>query len=316
MIGVILNPRAGYVAHNGLLQTSDLIRAALPTAQIHVLASTDHLPTVVRQMVTSGARVVAAAGGDGTVGAVAATLLGTPTPLGVLPAGTLNHFARDVGVGRAMGQALHTLAHGQPQRVDMAQVNDRLFLNNSSIGLYPTMVELRERHEGRVGKWRALLYASWVVVRHRHPVRVHVRSLAPDGRPLPDGLDETISTYLLFVGNNRYELNLLRLGLRARLDEGTLGGFALTVPRRRGLLRHLYHYFIDHHPDRAAFRLINAPELLVDTSRSRVSVACDGEVLHMTPPLLYRVLPRALAVIVPVPPPAESRAAPHPQEAH
>jgi len=121
-----------------------------------------------------------AAGGDGTVGSVAAPLVGTSTPLGVLSVGTLNHFARDVGVGRDVPAAARALAGGHTRLVDTAEVNGRLFLNNSSIDSYAHIVEFRERHEGRLGKWRALVEATLLTVREERPLSARVTATPPD----------------------------------------------------------------------------------------------------------------------------------------
>src|ERR671936_141041 len=164
MIGVILNPRSGYAATHGLAYMRAQITAALPGARIHVLQRGDDLAARCRALIADGATCIVAAGGDGTVNAVAAHLVGTETPLGVIPAGTLNHFARDVGVGRDVAHALRVLARGYTLPVDVARVNERLFLNNSSIGLYAHMVEIRRRYEARLGKWRALVHAARLVM--------------------------------------------------------------------------------------------------------------------------------------------------------
>src|SRR5256885_7033486 len=115
---------------------------------------------------------MAAAGGTATWTAVTRPLVGPHPPSGITPAGTLNHFARDVGIGRDVAHALRVLAAGYTLPVDVARVNERLFLNNSSIGLYARMVEIRRRYESRLGKWRALVHAARLVVRHARATEV------------------------------------------------------------------------------------------------------------------------------------------------
>jgi diacylglycerol kinase family enzyme len=299
LIGILLNPRSGYVANHGLPHVRALIADILPDAQVQLLEQGDDVAARCRALLDAGATCIAAGGGDGTVNAVATHLVGTSTPLGVLPVGTLNHFARDVGVGRDVPTALRVLAEGYVAPVDVAMVNQRLFLNNSSIGLYARMVEVRERYERRLGKWRALAYAALLVGRYAKTTQVSVS----DG-----DTSERLHTYLLFVGNNQYELDLLRIGRRARLDAGQLCCFILEGPDRLTLLPHIFHYLRDHRPARGMFRSLCTPELTVTISRKRrIDVAYDGEVVELTTPLVYRVLPRALRVVVPVPPPPESR---------
>jgi diacylglycerol kinase family enzyme len=299
MIGLILNPRSGYVAAHGLPYVRAQITAVLPEVRIHVLQPGDDLAARCRDLIADGATCIAAAGGDGTVSAVATHLVGTDIPLGVIPAGTLNHFARDVGVGRDVAHALQVLACGYTLPVDVARVNERIFLNNSSIGLYARMVEIRRRYETRLGKWRALVHAARLVVRHARATEVQFG----DGETL-----ESVRTYLLFVGNNQYELDLLHLGRRSCLDAGELCCFILEAPGRLALLPHVFHYLRGHRPYAHVFRSLCTHELTVIPGRARrVEVACDGEVFALAAPLVYRILPRALKVVVPKPPPSESR---------
>ena len=299
MIGIILNPRSGYVAAHGLPYARAQITAVLPEVRIHVLQPGNDLAARCRDLIAEGATCIAAAGGDGTVNAVATHLVGTETPLGVIPAGTLNHFARDVGVGRDVPAAVQTLAAGHVVSVDVATVNDRLFLNNSSIGLYPHMVEIRRRYESRLGKWRALMHAARLVARHARATEVRFG----DGATL-----ESARTYLLFVGNNQYELDLLHLGQRSCLDAGELCCFILKARGRLELLPHVFHHLRGHRPYAHVFRSLCTHELTVIPGRAhRVEVACDGEVFTLAAPLVYSILPRALKVVVPKPPPPESR---------
>src|SRR2546421_500755 len=280
MIGLILNPRSGYVAEHGLTHVRAQVTAALPEVRIHVLQRGDDLAACCRELIADGATCIAAAGGDGTVNAVATHLVGTQTPLGVIPAGTLNHFARDVGVGRDIAHALRVLAGGYTVPVDVARVNEHIFLNNSSIGLYARMVEIRRRYESRMGKWRALVHATRLVVRRARATEVQFR----DG-----AATERVRTYLLFVGNNQYELDLLHLGQRSRLDAGELCCFILEAPGRLELLPHVFHYLRGHRPYERVFRSLSTHELTVIPGRARrVEVACDGEVFALTAPLVYR----------------------------
>lgn len=299
VIGVVLNPRSGYVRQHGAPRVCDQIAQVLPDARIHLLQHGDDVGALCKAFIADGATCIVAAGGDGTVNAVASHLVGTPTVLGVLPMGTLNHFARDVGVGRDVPAALQVLAEGHVLPVDVASVNDRVFVNNSSIGLYARMVEIRERYEQHLGKWRALAYAATMVLRRAEATVVDLSSQAST---------ERIHTYMLFVGNNQYELDLLHLGQRAKLDAGELCCFILEGGRRISLLPHVFRYLRNHHPDRRLFRSLLTTELTVRVAgRRAIEVACDGEVFRLTTPLRYRALPKALRVVAPLPPPLESR---------
>jgi diacylglycerol kinase family enzyme len=301
VIGVIVNPRSGYAARHGPDRLQRMIAETVPDTRIHILAPGDHVDVICREFLSDGARCIAVAGGDGTVGSVAAGLVGTETSLGVIPAGTLNHFARDVGVGRDVPEALRVLAHGYVMPVDVARVNDQLFLNNSSIGLYPRMVQVRGQYEQRLGKWRAMAYAAWLVLRRAHSMQVQVSA---------GESTEELRTYLLFLGNNQYEQNLIHLGQRAYLDAGELCVFALDQPSRVRIVPQVFHLLHGSHPHQRHFRSLSTAELTViphQRDGGPVDVACDGEVYAIQPPLVYRCVPKALRVVVPEPPPPGSR---------
>jgi diacylglycerol kinase family enzyme len=300
MIAVILNPHSGFVKAHGIDAVRAMIDEAVPSAQIHILQLHDDLAALCKSFVASGAECIAAAGGDGTVGSVAAQLVGTETPLGVIPGGTLNHFARDVGVGRHVSSALQVLGGGYSLPVDVASVNGHIFLNNSSIGLYPQMVAVRERYERRMSKSRAMMHAALLVARHAKEISVDLSSG-----------DDTlhIRTRLLFVGNNQYELNLLSLGQRQRLDAGELWCIVLDSSQRFRLIPNLFAFLRGRHPHERFFQAERATRLVVRPKQRprQVEVSADGEVLSLSVPLEYRVLPQALKVVVPEPPPRESR---------
>jgi len=239
----------------------------------------------------TGTEAVVAAGGDGTVNAVASALAGSDTPLGVLPLGTFNHFAKDLGIPLDAEAAVQTIARSHTKRVDVGGVNDRIFVNNCSLGVYPDVVMEREslRQQGH-RKWTAFAIATARVLRHYRGLIV---TITAGGRTIG------VPTPFLFVGNNEYQVEGLRLGKRTRLDRGRL--FAYLAPRVHG--RELPKLFAMALIGRASEHTLAAfatCELQVDTPQERMlRVALDGEVVLMNTPLLYRVRPLALNVIVP-----------------
>jgi len=241
--------------------------------------------------------MIVAAGGDGTVSAVARAAVGTGVPLGILPLGTLNHFARDLGIPPSLSAAIDVLAEGEWADVDVGEVNGSVFVNNSSIGLYPRLVRHRERLQHRLGrgKWLALLRAVLIVLR-RYPL-VHVVVQAGERRLVR-------RTPLVFVGNNAYAMNGLEIGRRERLTDGQL---CLYIPRRGGrfaLFGIALRALLGRLDAEAEFDLAAAPELRIVTPRRRVRAALDGEVRTLRSPLEYRVRPGALRVVVPSPTPS------------
>lgn len=245
-----------------------------------------------RKAALSDAELVVGGGGDGTINAVASVLVGTGRPFGVLPLGTLNHFAKDLGMPLALDQAVRALATGRPRQVDVGEVNGRIFLNNSSLGLYPEIVHDREKQQRRLGrrKWLAAAWASLVALR-RYPF-LSVR-LVVEGQRLAR------RTPFVFIGNNQYTMQGFSIGERARLDQGVLSLYVAQRPGRLGLLRFALRALMGTLAQDRDFDVLLAAEMEVTTLRPRIRVATDGEVTVMDSPLRYRVRPGALTVIVP-----------------
>lgn len=243
-----------------------------------------------------GLQLIAMAGGDGTVNAGASALAGTGRTMGILPLGTLNHFARDLGIPQDIEGAVRTMVRGRVREVDVGEVNGQVFVNNSSIGAYPAAVRERERlrSEDGHGKWPAMMRAALSTL-HRYPlVTVTLRMLEGEVR---------ITTPIVFVGNNRYDTNLFRLGGRQALDRGELWLYVLRDTGRFGLLRLAARALLGRLRQSRDFEALGLPDLMVEDRRGEIPVAVDGEVLRMATPVRYRVRPRDLRVMVPVPEP-------------
>jgi diacylglycerol kinase family enzyme len=293
VITVLLNPVAG-LKHDEAMpgRLSELFAKAGSSVRIVPLGAGTDAEQTVRSAVQTGAAAVVAAGGDGTVRSVAAGLVGSRTPLGVLPLGTLNHFAKDLGIPLDLEQAVEAIAARHQRSVDVGAVNDRVFVNNSSIGIYPDIVAAREdlRRQGH-RKWAAFALATARILRQYRGVRVRLEAGA---------LTKSAVTPFLFVGNNEYQVEGIRLGSRLRLDAGHL--YAYLAPRLRGpdLPKLLALALAGRAMENHVLESFATCDLEVETPAMRaVRVALDGEVTLMTVPLRYRILPRALNVIVP-----------------
>jgi diacylglycerol kinase family enzyme len=245
----------------------------------------------VHRAVREGARIAVAAGGDGTVNAVASVVAGTETALGVLPLGTLNHFAKDLGIPLDLAQAVETIVQGEVRRVDVAEVNGKLFVNNSSVGVYPTVVRKRDAQQrlGK-GKWSAFAHAMLTVVGRYPLIRVTVKA---DGRAI------TRKTSLVFIGNNEYELNGLRIGKRSRLDAGKLAAYLPHGVGRWRIVWFALRGLFGRLRDGKDFDVFHAVELSIVVNRPKMTVATDGEVIVLDMPLEYRIRPGGLAVVAP-----------------
>jgi diacylglycerol kinase family enzyme len=236
--------------------------------------------------------VIVAAGGDGTVNAVASALVATDTALGVLPVGTFNHFARDIGMPLDLRAAARAIVAGRRRAVDVGEVNGRIFVNNSSIGLYPTMVHRRDKQQRRLGrgKWQAMLWALHTVLRS-HPFLDLTLEI--------DGTVYRRRTPLVFIGNNEYRMEGFYVGLRERLDCGVLSLYLTHRGERLGLLLLGLRALFGRLQQAKEFEAARVTRVRIESRHTRLLVATDGEVDAFDLPLEYRVRPRALQVIVP-----------------
>jgi len=294
-VEVIINASAGSDDKWGLRERlAETLRAAGLDARVTLARGGDELLESARRAAVDGCARVVAGGGDGTVSTVAALLAGTDKALAVLPLGTFNHFAKDLGLPLELEAAARVAASGRVVRVDVGEVNGRVFINNSSIGLYPRLVRRRQRQQERLGrgKWAAFLFAALAVLR-RYPF-LDVR-LEADGHTL------LRRTPFVFVGNNEYLMDGLQIGARARLDAGRLSLYVTHRTGRWGLVLLALRALSGRLREARDFDALSAREITIETRRRKqlLRVATDGEVTVMRTPLHYRVRPGALSVVVP-----------------
>ena len=287
----IINAGGGSVGDDA----GEKVRAALAKAGVDgevCVLDAEKIEERVKAAVKSGVPLVIAAGGDGTVGTVAGIVAGTDTALGILPLGTLNHFARDLGIPDDLDEAAALIATGKPQKVDVAEVNGRTFINNSAIGLYPLMVLDRDAQRRRLGrsKWLALVVASIRTLARFGHQRL---ALTINDRPA------VADTPLLFVGNNDYKLDLPNAGSRETLNDARLCVLVMRSKSRGGFLGATARALLGRTRGNDMVRLDGVSTLRVDSRRSSLPVALDGETNYMKPPLDYRIRPGALNVIAP-----------------
>jgi diacylglycerol kinase family enzyme len=292
-VAIILNPGSGARTDQEARQQELVGWFAERGRRATVFAATPEAP-VDRQAamaVERGCRLAVAAGGDGTVNAVASAVLGREIPLAVLPTGTLNHFAKDLGIPLELPEAVRVACEGVERAVDVGEVNGRIFLNNSSIGVYPRIVELRNRYGGRgAAKWLAALWASLVVLRRRPFLGVRIRAE-----------DEVVvrRTPFVFVGNNEYRMVGLRAASRDSLQDGVLAVYVMRGSHRSGVLGLAWRVFWGGVDRVDELDLLTVAEAEIETRRRRLQVSMDGEVAVLESPLAYRVRPGALRVLAP-----------------
>ena len=276
-------------------EAAEEIRSALVAAGVNASVELDDGSGIVeraKEAVAEGAPLLIVGGGDGSVSAAAGILAGTKTKLGILPLGTLNHFARDLGIPLDLSEAAALIGNGRARPVDVAEVNGRIFVNNSAIGLYPLMVidrDLQQKRLGRSKRLAMLVASARTLARFSH---YRLTLTVNDER-------SRIDTPLLFVGNNDYRIDLRAPGRRESLEDGRLSVFVMRKKTRRGLLAASIRALFNRTRPDDMVRLEDVQRLQVSCPRSHVVISIDGEVESVNPPLDYRIRKGALSVIAP-----------------
>ena len=286
----LINAASGSTDDQRVQRLADLLRARELDWRIFAAQGAD-LAGLARDAAESEADVVVAGGGDGTVSVVGSALAGSRKILGVLPLGTLNHFAKDLEIPLALDAAVENITAGHVAQIDTGEVNGRIFLNNSSIGLYPKLV-LRREKQRRVGhpKWLAMIAALYRTLRQYVVLRVRITA---------DGKRFHRSTPIVFVGNNEYQIEGRDLGGRRCLNGGVLCLYALHNTGPWGMLEFAVRAVLRQAWRIKDFDALQARAILIESRRKRLRVALDGEVADLETPLRYRIRTGALRVIVP-----------------
>ena len=292
-IPVIINASAGnHDAATRARTLTDLFRAAGIEVDVRFAESGADIDTLIREAVLERPRMLIAAGGDGTISTAAGALVGTQIVLGVLPFGTLNHFAKDLGIPLELEACVQNIIDNNVIAVDVGEVNGHVFINNSSLGMYVDIVRDRERQETRLGrgKWRSLVWASASALR-RYPFLTVRIAVGQEKR--------VFVTPIVFVGNNEYQMEGFRIGERTSLEQGALSVYVVKKHGRAALVRLSLTALFGRLQKGREFVTTNTSEFVIETRHKHVLVAADGEVHHMSSPLRYRIRPRSLRVIVP-----------------
>jgi YegS/Rv2252/BmrU family lipid kinase len=290
---VLLNRGGGAIAADPAIpnKVAEALKSAGIDAEVELVAGGE-CGVRCKAIAERGDAVVIVGGGDGTIGAAASALAGTETVLGILPLGTLNHFARDLGIPADLEQAAKLIAGGKERRVDVAEMNGRIFINNSAIGLYPLMIIDRDLQRRRLGRSKRLAMAVAslrTLVRFKH----HRLTLTVNDHKAQ------IDTPLLFVGNNDYRVELPAAGERKSLEDGELCVMVMRKKTRRGFIGAGVRALLNRSRRDDMVRLEKVERLRVSSHRTQLAVSLDGEVVRVTPPLDYKIRKKALRVVAP-----------------
>jgi diacylglycerol kinase family enzyme len=292
-VEVILNAASGAGKPEELRRlVSGLFAARGVGADVRLVKGGRQLAAAARRAAEGEAGRVVAAGGDGTINAVASALRGTGKSLGVLPVGTFNYFAKALGIPPDLEGAVGVAAAGRVSEVDVGEVNGRLFINNASIGLYPSIIRQREQEYRRWG--RRQLVAYFAVARALLQRSPFMSVLIETG-----GVGAPARTPLVFVGANQYQVKEFGLPGVECLGRGELAVYVALPTGWPGLLRLALQALLGRLHGERSLHVMCAGEARVETRRRRIPVALDGEVALLETPLHFTRRRAALKVIVP-----------------
>ena len=247
--------------------------------------------SAVRERLARGVSLFIAAGGDGTVHHVVQAIAETDATLAVIPLGTYNHFARDLSIPLDWREALDVALNGDTRAVDAARLNNRYFVNNVSLGLYPELVARREERGRDYPRWKARIYALLATLRKYPHVTLAVEA---------DAQQEVVRTQVFLVSNNSYDLERVGIGApRETLVEGKLSVYWLAHTSRWRMMPIIARYLAGRVREIPDFRSFRTTRLRVRSARATVKVGIDGEVFTVATPLMIVSVPQSVTVRVP-----------------
>jgi diacylglycerol kinase family enzyme len=287
---LFLNPRAGTfsAADESNLRTV-AYEEGLRVVDVH--PSVDVRATV-REALHAGLKTFVVAGGDGSMHHVSQALVGTEGILGVIPIGSVNHLARDLGIPIGDWRAALEIAlRGEVRQIDVGRLGNTYFINSVMFGLYPSISEFRERFRSLNNRWSAYIKATRLALRHFPHVALVIEH---------DGKVDTFRTQLFVVAVNSYDLTQGGLvSTKTTFNDGRLSMYSLDFMSRFQFIRAAAKYFRGKIADVPGFRSIRTAQLRVDTGRRKLRVALDGELIDVQTPLQIAAVPSSLLVRAP-----------------
>jgi diacylglycerol kinase family enzyme len=271
-----------------------LISSAVTLAFVEIAPADDFLATCEREVLRAkrDGGMVAAAGGDGTINSVAALCCKHDVPLGVIPLGTFNYFARELGIPADPGAAAGILLTGRLRQVTVGYVNHRLFLNNASFGLYSRIIRKREQVKSRFGRFRIVAVLSAVATLLGGQRRFAVRLVA-------GGVQQIRRAAMVFVGNNTMQLDNLELDVARCAREDRLAVVLLRPTTRFGMMKLLLRSAFKRLDQDENLEMFCAEKFEIETRKPVLDVVVDGEIVRCRTPLSFRVAHGALTVMAP-----------------
>lgn len=236
--------------------------------------------------------VIVAAGGDGTLNAVASQLLHQDIPMGIIPLGTFNYVARVLKIPVDIMQAAQVIANGYQRKIHVAKINQYIYLNNASLGLYPLFIKKREFYNQKLGRFPLHAYTSGldVLIRDRKELKLEIEV---DGKIYP------VKTPLLFFGNNQLQLSDMHLKIAKCAAIGEVAGVILAKSDKLTLFKTLFKLIRGQLDQAADVYSFSGQQVKVYSQKSKLTVAIDGEIVQVETPLRCYVEKNALSVMVP-----------------
>ena len=290
---IILNAKAGSDRRG---EDADQVRAALArcelSATIKTLGPDGSLVDLAAQARDEGYDTVVAAGGDGTIAACATALEGSSAKMGILPLGTFNYFSRSLFIPELLDEAVQVLASGQTQPMRIGKINGQIFLNNCSLGAYPTALKEREDVYARWGRSRLASYwaMSKVLVQGQRPLRLTIHS---------DEGETSLKSPVLFAFNNAFQLEQTGLEGREHIADDKLVVVVAPDSGRLATLRHAAALILNRARRNLSYRMFTGRRVTIEMKTSSRVVAIDGERQRIDNPIVLETVPGALNVIVP-----------------
>lgn len=247
--------------------------------------------TIVRDTLAAGLKSFVVAGGDGSIHYVVQALVGTEGELGVVPIGSVNHLARDLGIPLDWREAFEVALRGTVRQIDVGRANGLYFLNSVMLGLYPTLSVYRERFRSTHSKWSAYAKAIRLAIRQFPHVTLVLEM---------DGGVQTIRTQMFTVAVNSYDLTQTGLvAPKTTFNDGRLSIYSLSFMGRLQFIRAAAKFFRGRITDMPEFRGVRTPQIRIDSPRQHLRISLDGELVDMQPPLQIAAVPASLLVRAP-----------------
>ncbi|WP_434612421.1 diacylglycerol/lipid kinase family protein [Tabrizicola sp. M-4] len=290
-ICVLANPGSGRASRDAtaLASAMQVFGPDVPLRRLTEGESFDH---AVEQALTDGYTTLVAAGGDGTVTAIAHALTGTGASLGILPLGTFNFVSRGLGLPEDPAAAARAILAGHPHRISVGTVNGQVFLNNVSIGLYPRILAEREAAYARYGRFRLLAYWTVLVTLIRAQRAPHLSIETDTGT-------RSLRTPLVFIARSAYQLERFGLSAQEIISDDRFAVFVAIRESRFHLIKLALHLALRRLVPGTDVELFSARRITIRTPRRRPKVAFDGEKRRMLAPLTFAIRDDALSIIIP-----------------